>query len=406
MKSDFYNLATRSVEFLQKNDLLPFIPVIESAHSPIVKIDNKKYYLFSSNSYLGLNINKNVTRATKKAIDCYGTGGGNSRLLSGTLKIHKELEAAIASFKNTDDAIAFPAGFMVNLGVIPALTRVFTLDPSQKDNIHLDTVILSDEYNHASIIEGCRLSNAQIIKYKHCNVDDLYNKIKDIPKSKNIIIVTDGVFSLDGDIAPLDKIVDIAKSFSTMVIVDDAHGTGVLGKTGRGIIEHYNLHDEIDVMVGTFSKALATAGGFVAGKKALIDYLRIAVRTYLFTASIPPSVAATVIACLEEIDRQPGLIERVRYNAELIRTGFVNSGFNILNTATPVIPLIIGDEHKTINMSLELFNEGIIAPAVRYPAVPIGSGRIRFTASALHSNRQIEHMLGKVRKIGRKLKII
>ncbi len=404
MKTNFYQQAIKSVKFLQDNNLLPFIPIIETAHRPIVSVGGKKYLLFSSNSYLGLNVHKKVIDAAKKAIDIFGTGGGNSRLLSGTLSIHKEVEKTIAWFKKTDDAIVFPAGFMVNVGLIPALVNVFTFD--HKNNSDLDTVIFSDEYNHASIIEGCKLSRSVIIKYKHCDIQDLNTKMNSVSSERNTLIVTDGVFSLDGDIAPLDKIVELAKKYKSMVMVDDAHGTGILGKTGRGIVEHFDIEGEIDVMMGTFSKALASAGGFVAGEQWLIDYLRIAVRTYLFTASLPPSVAATVIAALHVIDDNPDLIAKVRNNAEIIRSGFCELGFDIMNTMTPVIPMLIGNEMKAIKMSQELFNKGIIAPAVRYPAVPKGTARIRFTASSLHTSSMICELLIQAEMIGKKLNII
>lgn len=405
MRNRILERLTKSVEFLKKNNLYPYIPEIEVAHRPHVTVKGKGYLLFASNSYLGLNIHPRVANSAKAAIDHFGTGAGNSRLLSGTLAIHRELERTIAWFKHTEDAIVFPSGFSTNIGVIPALATVVSLDPNKPADQKV--IIFSDELNHASIIEGCRLSKVKAIKYKHCNVEDLDKKLsfyrdKDVDK----IVITDGIFSLDGDVAPLDKIVPAGKRHNCLIMVDDAHGTGTLGKKGRGIVEHFGVQDEIDVMMGTFSKVLASAGGFIAGSKILIDYLRIAARSYVFTAGIPPSVAATVIEALHVIDEEPELIVKVKNNAQKIRDGFRNLGFNILNTVTPVIPMLIGDERKTIQMSYKIFKQGIIAPPVRYPAVPKGQARIRFTASSLHTDEQIDQLLDVVAKTGKELAII
>lgn len=405
MKDGILSRIADSVSFLKHNGLFPIIPEIETAHEPVVKVLGENYLLFASNSYLGLNVHPRVVRSAKEAIECFGTAAGNSRLLSGTLSIHRKLEKTIAWFKHTDDAIVFPSGFSTNIGVIPALAQIISLDPNkQKDR---RVVIFSDELNHASIIEGCRLSKAVIVKYNHCDVEDLNKKLhQQRREGADFIVITDGIFSLDGDVAPLDKIVGLTKEFNALLMVDDAHGTGVLGRTGRGIVEHFAVEGMIDVMMGTFSKALASAGGFIAGRQVLIDYLRVAARSYVFTAGITPSVAATVISALHVIDEEPQLIHRVQQNAGIIREGFTKLGFNVLSTTTPVIPMLIGDEKKTIKMSQQIFKHHIIAPPVRFPAVPKGHARIRFTASSLHSHQQIQKLLKVVKQVGKELKII
>ncbi len=404
-RSEILDNIIKSINYLRDSNLLPEIPVIESGHQPIVEVAGRSYLLFASNSYLGLNIHPRVIAAAKEAIDQFGTGAGNSRLLSGTLLIHKQLEKKIASFKRAEDSLVFPSGFATNVGLIPSLVNIFSLD-AQNTQIKNNTVIFSDELNHASIIEGCRLSRAKVILYNHLDIDDLKNKILVEGTSTTKIIITDGVFSLDGDIAPIDKIVDLARSHDALVVVDDAHGTGILGENGRGIVEHFHVEGEVDVMMGTFSKSLASMGGFVAGTHDLIEYLRVTARSYLFTAGITPSIAATVIEALNIIEQEPELRKKVLSNAKKMRDTLGAMGFNVLNTVTPVIPIVIGDEKTTMLMSHKLYANGVIAPAVRYPAVPKGSARIRFTAMALHEREHLEKFFEVVKMTGRELRII
>lgn len=386
-----------SVQFIKAHGLYPNIRVIQSAHTPEAIVDGKKVLLFASNSYLGLTVHPEVKEAAIKAIEKYGTGSGNSRLLSGNLDIHREAELAVANFKGEEDAILFPAGFMANIGTIPALMNVFNIEGKEVDK----GVIFSDELNHACIILGAKLSGAEKVIYKHRDMNDLESKLAVYPNRRKLI-VSDGIFSLDGDIAPFDKMTELAKKYNSMIMLDDAHATGVLGESGHGTADFFKIEGKLDVIMGTFSKALATMGGFICGEKDLIDYLRISAKSYLFTAGMAPSVSATVIAAINVIKKDPSIRKRLLENTKLFRDGLNSIGYNTGDSQTPIVPIILGDEVKAIKVAELFYENGIFGPAVRWPAVPKGTARIRFTVSALHEKNHIDTFLSVAEKILKK----
>lgn len=388
-----------SIRFIKSQGLYPKVRIIESAHAPEAIVDGKKILLFASNSYLGLNVHPEVKEAAIKAIEKFGTGSGNSRLLSGNLEIHREAETVVAEFKGEEDAILFPAGFMANIGTIPALMDVFNIEDKEIDK----GVIFSDALNHACIIAGARLSGSEREIYKHKDMVDLEEKLKKYP-GKRKLIVSDGIFSLDGDIAPFDEMVELAGKYDAMVMLDDAHATGVLGKTGRGTAEYFNLEGRIPIIMGTFSKALATMGGFICGDKDLVDYLRIAAKSYLFTAGMAPSISATVIAAIKVIQKDPTIRERLWNNTKIIREGLNSIGYSTGESQTPIVPIILGDELRAIKAAELFYDNGIFGPAVRWPGVPKGTARIRFTVSALHTSEHIATFLSVAEKIFKEIK--
>ncbi|MFH1202235.1 MAG: 8-amino-7-oxononanoate synthase [Candidatus Omnitrophota bacterium] len=392
------------LDFIDRVGLYPDIKAISGSATPEVVINGRKTLLFSSNSYLGIASSDKLKQAGIDAINKYGIGTAGARLLSGNLEIHVQVEKEIAKFKHCDDAIVFNTGYMTNVGAISAVMNLPKIGPS---SFFKGTgIIFSDELNHASIIDGCKLSNASVIIYKHVDMKDLEGKLRWQRKRRKLII-TDGVFSMDGDIAPLDKIAELAKKYKAMVMVDDAHATGVLGKNGSGTPEHFNLtQDDIDIMMGTLSKALAGAGGYVAGKKDLIRYLRVTSRPYIFSTSMPASNSAAVIAAIREIKDHPELIRRLWENANQLREGFKERGFNTLKSQSQIIPVLIGEEKKAIEAARILFERGFFAPCVRWPAVAKGQARIRFTVMASHSEHQINLLLDEFSKISKELGII
>lgn len=397
------------VDYLEKNDLYPDLRVIEGCAEPEVMIDGKKVLMFSSNNYLSLSTHPSVKRAAIEAIEKYGTGSGGSRMLSGNLDIYRELEKKLTAFKGGEDAIVWPSGYSVNVGIMAALTdsAILKINPANYLLSKKGRIILSDELNHASIIDGCRMTKTKIVVYKHLDLKDLERQLKKYKKREKLI-VTDGIFSMDGDIAPLDKISFLAKKYNAIIMVDEAHSTGVLGKTGRGMLEHFNLQPikDVSIIMGTLSKALASAGGFVVGSKELIKYLRVASRPYIFSTAMAPSSAAAAIAAIEVIENEPLRREKLWENVNYFKAGLQNIGYDTLNSQSPIIPVLIGEDEKAIKFSRLLFEKGIFGPCVRWPAVEKGKARIRFTIMANHKKEQIDILLGTCYNIGKDLKII
>jgi 8-amino-7-oxononanoate synthase len=385
------------LKIVDQYNLYPDLKILSGSAIPEIIVNDKKVISFCSNNYLGLAASDKVKQAAIDSIKMYGAGAGGSRLLSGNLDIHYELERTIADFKQSEDAIIFTAGFMANFGVISPIMDLLPLIP--RNPFASKGVIFSDELNHASIIDACRFSKAKTVVYRHCDMNDLGDKLKRYRRERKLI-VTDGVFSMDGDIAPLDKIYDLSKKYNAMVMVDDAHATGILGKTGRGTAEYFNLpHDENVITMGTFSKSLGAAGGFIAGSKDLIRYLRIASRTYMFSAAMPPGTAGGLIAAFAQIKNNPRLRKQLWENTNCLRQELQDNGFDTLNSVTPIIPVLIGDEHKAIGVAAKLFLKGFFAPCVRWPAVEKGKARIRFTVMSLHTKAQIENLIAAFKKI-------
>lgn len=391
------------LDYVDKHTLYPDIKVISGPSLPEVTIDGREITAFCSNNYLGLAYSKPLIEAAVKAAEEYGTGSSGSRLLSGNLKIFADLEKEIAAFKKSEDAITFIAGYMANVGTISAVSNVMKVNPF--DFFRRRTVILSDELNHASIIDGCKLSEQKVVVYRHCDMDDLRNKLRKFNRRRKLI-VTDSVFSMDGDIAPLPEIVRLARDYNAMVMVDDAHATGVLGKNGSGSAEHFNLDKEIDIKMGTLSKAVGSSGGYVAGSEELIRYLRIGARAYMFATAMSPISAGASLAAIREIQQNHQLRQRLWENATHLREGFKKIGFDTLTSETPIIPILIGDEEKAIKFAQTLFERGFLAPCVRWPAVEKGKARIRCTVMSPHTPKQIDAFLNQCQKIGRELGVI
>ena len=351
-------------------------------------MDGKRVVMLSSNNYLGLANHPRLKKASIDATLSYGTGSGASRLISGNMEIHKTLEKELAQFKGTERALLFNSGYQANIGAIPVLAGEGDL-------------ILSDELNHASIIDGCSLSKATVRVYKHVNMDSLEGILKRSSKFKRRLIVTDALFSMDGDIAPLPDIVGLAEKYSALVMIDDAHGTGVLGEKGKGIIEHFGLWGKVPIQMGTLSKALGSFGAFIAGSQDLIDYLVNKARSLIYTTALPPSVCASSLAALKILEEKPPLIGQLRENSLYFRKGMKELGYSIPDGETPIIPLIIGDPERTMAIVRSLFDEGVFVQGIRPPTVPDGTSRLRITLMATHTKRQLDLSLRAFEKIAK-----
>jgi glycine C-acetyltransferase len=385
--------AVKQIEELKGQHLYNNILVLESAVGPEVKINGKKLLNFCSNNYLGLANNPEMKKAAIEAIKKYGIGPAAVRTIAGTTVLHKELEAVLAKFKKAPAVITFQSGFSANIAVIPALVGEGDL-------------IFSDELNHASIIDGCRLSRATVIRYAHTDPKDLEEKLKAADSKVKRLVITDGVFSMDGDIAPLDKIYAVSSKYGAMLMVDDAHGEGVLGENGRGIVDHFKLHGKVDVEVGTMSKAFGVVGGMAAGKTEIIEWLSQRGRPFLFSSAMTIPDVAACIAAVKLLEKSDSLVEKLWKNADYLRTGLKKLGFDTGTSISPIIPLMLGDAKLAQDMSKELFNEGLFAKAIAYPTVPQGKARIRIMNSAGHSKEQLDKALKIFEKVGKKLNII
>ncbi|MFH1188750.1 MAG: pyridoxal phosphate-dependent aminotransferase family protein [bacterium] len=402
------------INSIKDSGLYPDVPIVDGpATEPEMIIDGTKYLVFSSNNYLGMSSHPEVKKAMQAAVERYGLGSGGPRLLTGNIDIHNELECTVADYFKQEAAICFNAGYMANIGLIPALSNLIEVDLKSsvmtfaQDKIlnGIETSIFSDRKNHGSIVDGVRLAKVEKFIYKHCDMSDLEVALKKATGRRKIII-TDGVFSMDGDIAPLDHIVELAKQFEASLIVDDAHGIGVLGETGRGSFEHFNIdqNDEI-VRMGTFTKAFGGVGGFVVGKRWLIDYLRITARTYLLSAPLPPVIAAGLKRSVELVAVADDRRETAWHNAEYFRNAVKGMGYNTVGSNTLIVPVIFGTDQAAMQATKILFKKGIIAPNVRYPAVEHGNSRIRFVMTSSYTKEQIDTLLNALLDTKKELKL-
>ena len=370
------------------------IRILETSQGAHVKIEGKKVLNMCSNNYLGLANNPEVKKAVIEAIDEYGIGAGAVRSIAGTMEIHMKLEEKVASFKHMESALVYQGGLLANLGTIPVL-------------VGKEDVIFSEELNHASIIDGMRLSSAKKYVYNHMSVDNLEKNLKEHRKEgKRSLIVTDGVFSMDGDIAPVKEIQELKDKYDTMFYVDDAHGEGVLGKNGRGIVDHFGLQGKVEIEMGTFSKALGSMGGFVAGSEKLIDLLKQRARPFLFSSALNPGDTAGVLKSIEIMERDDSLVKKLWENANFLQKGFRDAGFKLTSTKTPITPVVIGDEKKTLELSNYLYkNEGVFASPIVFPTVAKGVARIRVMPSAVHSRDDLKRTLEAFENGAKALKI-
>ena len=381
---------SNTLKLIIEKKLYPNIHTLFTAADPEVIINDRKLLLFCSNDYLGLANHPLIKEKAIEAIKKYGVSTCASRLISGNTELHNELEKLIADFLHRDDAIVFPTGYMTNSGVIPAIINginIFNLIPKK-------TIIISEELNHASIIDGSVRSGGKIIIFPHKDTRFLERILKKYKKLRKLVI-TDAVFSMDGDIAPIPVIIELCKKYNAILMVDEAHSIGVLGKTGRGILEHFGLpFDSIDILMGTLSKAIGSIGGYIAGSKDLIEFLRVTARSYIFTASpLPPPSTAAAIMAIRYIKTNPSIVDYSKKNATYLRFKLRENEFDILETETPIIPIMLNDEQKAIKFSDFLFENGVLAPCVRWPAVPKGKARIRCVVMANHTNKQIDKLV-------------
>ena len=384
---------TEELELLKSTGLYNNIRTIESPMDAWVTIDGRRLLNFCANNYLGLANHPRVKRAAQQAVDQYGVGPGAVRTIAGTMTPHILLEERLAAFKKAEACITFQSGFTANLATIPAL-------------VGKNDLIFSDELNHASIIDACRLSRATVIRYAHNDMADLVAKIEAAPAEGRRLIVSDGVFSMDGDIAPLDKLADIAESYDIMLMVDDAHGEGVLGKGGRGIVDHFGLHGRVDVEVGTMSKAFGVVGGMVAGRAPIIEWLRQRGRPFLFSSAMTVPDAAACLEALAIMEESTELIDRLWSNAKVFRQAMEQMGFDTGSTQTPIIPVMLGEAQLAQDFSRRLFEEGVFAMSIKFPTVPQGKARIRVMNSAAHSSQDLEIALETFAKVGKELGVI
>lgn len=384
-----------NIEDLKTKGLYNVIDTLQGANGPVIRIDGKSLINLSSNNYLGLATDHRVIDASVKASQTYGAGAGAVRTINGTMDLHIELEEKLARFKKTEAVIVYQSGFNCNMAAISAVM-------DQHD------AILSDELNHASIIDGCRLSRAKVIRFKHSDMNDLRQQAKDAKESgqyRKIMVITDGVFSMDGDIAKLPEIVKIAEEFDLITYVDDAHGSGVLG-AGAGTVKHFGLSDRIDFQIGTLSKAIGVVGGYVAGKKQLIEWLKLRSRPFLFSTSLPPAAIASCSASVDILMNDKELIEKLWENGNDLKNGLSRLGYNVGQSETPITPCIIGDEVITQQFSKRLYEEGVYAKAIVFPTVPKGTGRIRNMPTAAHTKEMLDQVISVYEKVGKEMKLI
>ncbi|HXX56385.1 MAG TPA: pyridoxal phosphate-dependent aminotransferase family protein [Thermodesulfovibrionales bacterium] len=382
---------TRAKELISVG-LYPYFRVVESAQDPEVTINGRRMIMVGSNNYLGLTNHPKVKEAAIQAVKKYGSGCAGSRFLNGTLTIHVELEEKLARFIRKEAALVFSTGFQVNLGVISAIAGK-------------DDIVIIDKMDHASIIDGCRLSYGEVKKFRHNDMADL-ERLLDHYNGRGKLIVVDGVFSMEGDIVNLPKVVELAKTYGARVMVDDAHGIGVLGSMGRGTSEHFGLEDEVDLIMGTYSKSLASIGGFIAGTEDVIHYIKHIARPLIFSASPPPASVAAVSAAVDIIESEPERIEQLWKNTRKMLKGFKSLGFEVGPSATPIIPVIVGDNETAFKMAMMLQEEGVFANVAVSPAVPDGRALIRTSYMATHTDAHLDKVLSAFKKVGQALGLI
>lgn len=385
---------TQEIDGLKEQGLYNRIRTIGSAQGAWLTVDGKNVLNFCSNNYLGLANHPKIVEAAKEATKKYGVGPAAVRSIAGTMDLHIQLEERLAKFKGAEDVITFQSGFTANLGTISAL-------------VGKEDVVFSDRLNHASIIDGCRLSGAKIIPYEHNDPSALEDAIKDnLSNFRRALIVTDGVFSMDGDIAPLPDLSEVAKKYDVLFMVDDAHGEGVLGKGGRGIVDHFGLHGKVDIEVGTMSKAFGVVGGIVAGDKVIVEWLRQRGRPFLFSSAVTAPDAAACLAAVDLLEESTELVDKLWSNAKYFKAEMKKLGFDTGVSETPITPVMLSEAPLAQQFSRELFEEGVFAMAIGFPTVAKGKARIRVMISAAHDNDDLGKGLDAFEKVGKKLGVI
>ncbi len=388
------NWIQEELQTLQNSGLYNRIRTISSPQGAWLVVDGKRVLNFCSNNYLGLANHPQVVAAAAKAVETFGVGPAAVRTIAGTTDLHMQLESRLAKFKGVESAILFQSGFNANVGTIPAL-------------VGREDAIFSDELNHASIIDGCRLAGSRIVRYAHCDPNDLERAFHDEKgKYGRALVVTDGVFSMDGDVTPLDKIYTVAEKYDAILMVDDAHGEGVLGKGGRGIVDHFGLHGKVDVEVGTLSKAFGVVGGVVAGNPLVVEWLRQRGRPFLFSSAMTAPDTAACLAALDILEASTELVDKLWENTRYFKAELQRLGFNTGQSVTPITPIMLGEAPVAQQFSRELFENGVFAMAIGFPTVPRGKARIRVMISAAHSRPDLDKGLQVFALVGKKLGVI
>jgi glycine C-acetyltransferase len=381
------------IDQLKEQGLYRPLRIIGSANKPVFTVDGKEVINLSSNNYLGLTTHPKLITAAVKATEWYGVGSGAVRTIAGTMTLHEELERRLADFKHTEASLTFQSGFTANVGVLQSML---------KD----EDVIISDQLNHASIIDGIRLSRAPRKVFPHKDMDGLESVLKETQSARVRLVVTDGVFSMDGDIAPMPDIVNLAERYGAIVMIDDAHASGVLGKNGRGTVNHFGLDGRVQIQIGTLSKAIGAVGGYVAGDQILRDFLIHMARPFLFSTSQPPGVVASCIAAIDVLEQEPEIIDRLWDNTRFFKQKLSDLGFNTGRSETPITPIIVGEAHQAMALSDKLFERGVFAQGIGFPTVPQGQARLRTMVSAAHTQEQLQQALDAIAEAGRELGIV
>jgi glycine C-acetyltransferase len=393
MRADPLGFLGTELDSLRQQGLYRSLRILEGRQEATSCFDGRKVVNLSSNNYLGLTTHPELSKRATKAIEDFGVGSGSVRSIAGTMAIHMELERRLAAFKKTDAVVVFQSGFAANAGTVAAI-------------LTKDDVIVSDELNHASIIDGCRLSKAAIKIFPHKNVDAARKILQDLPATQRKLLITDGVFSMDGDLGSLPGLCDLAEEFGCIMMVDDAHASGVFGKQGRGTIDHFGMHGRVDIQVGTLSKAMGALGGYVAGSRTLIEFLYHRARPFLFSTSHPPSVTATCLAALDILESDSGIIERLWENTRFFKSGLQALGFNTGLSQSPITPVIAGEGSLAMKLSDRLFAEGVFAQGIAYPTVARDKARVRTIVTASHSRDELQYALDAFKKVGKEIGLI
>jgi glycine C-acetyltransferase len=393
MRADPLQFLSAELDSLKQQGLYRSLRVLETEQAAHATFDHKSVVNLSSNNYLGLTTHPKLRAAALDAVRKYGAGSGSVRTIAGTMEMHMELERRLARFKNVEAVVVFQSGFSANAGTVAAI-------------LTKDDVVVSDELNHASIIDGCRLSRATIKVFPHKNVDGARKVLRELPANQRKLLITDGVFSMDGDLGAVPELCALAEEFGAIMMVDDAHASGVFGRQGRGTVDHFNCHGRVDVQVGTLSKAIGALGGYVAGTKALIEFLYHRARPFLFSTSHPPAVTAACIAALDVLESEPQWMQQLWDNTSFFKQGLQALGFNTGHSESPITPVIVGEAKLAADMSDRLFQAGVFAQSLGFPTVPRGQARLRTIVTATHSREDLQYALDMLANVGKELGVI
>jgi glycine C-acetyltransferase len=390
MRRDPLDYLTSELDSLKQQGLYRQLRILESEQTSTATFDHRQVVNLSSNNYLGLTTHPRLRERAREALDRLGVGSGSVRTIAGTMEIHMELERRLAAFKKTESVVVFQSGFAANAGTVAAV-------------LSKDDVVISDELDHASIIDGCRLSRAAIKVFPHKDIAAARRVLEGLPATQRKLLITDGVFSMDGDLGAVPALCALAEEFGCIMMVDDAHASGVFGKNGRGTIDHFGMHGRVDIQVGTLSKAIGALGGYVAGSQSLVKFLYHRARPFLFSTSHPPAVAAACIAAIDVLEEEPGIIEQLWENTRFFKAGLKALGFNTGLSESPITPVIAGDGALAMRLSDRLFEEGVFAQGIAFPTVPRDKARVRTIVTATHTRDELQFALDVFAKVGREL---